>query len=96
MNINDIVAAYIAAKEEENTAKKRADALRAAILEHAGKDSAFETDDYIVTIKTTISTILDTKALYKDFPDMKEVYGRPSAKTSVIPTEKPESMRKTA
>lgn len=96
MNINDIITAYIAAKEEENTAKKRADALRAAILEHAGTDPVFETADYIVTIKTQVSTVLDTKALYKDFPDMKKVYGRPSVKTSVIPTEKSESMRKTA
>ena len=96
MNINEVIAAYIAAKEEENAAKQRADALRALILDHAGKDSAFETDDYIVTIKTTVSTVLDTKTLYKDFPDMKEAYGRPSVKTSIVPTEKPESMRKTA
>lgn len=96
MTINQIVSAYIEAKAAESEAKKKADALKALILEHAGTDPVFETADYIVTIKTQVSTVLDTKALYKDFPDMKTEYGRPSIKTTITPAEKPEAMRKTA
>ena len=40
------------------------------------------------------STILDTQRLYKDFPDMKEVYGKSSVKESIKIFEK--SAEKTA
>ena len=96
MSINEIISAYIEAKEAESKAKKTAASLKALILDHAGGNDAIETDKYIVAIKKTVSTVLDTKALYKDFPDIKNDYGRPSEKTDVIPTARPQTLQKTA
>lgn len=96
MTINETIAAYIEAKEAEAKAKKTADAMKALIMQYAGNNDVFETTDYIVSIKTTVSSRLDTKALYKDFPDIKDVYNRPTESKSIIPTAKPETLQKTA
>lgn len=96
MSINETISAYIEAKEAEAKAKKTVDAMKALIMQYAGNNDVFETTDYIVSIKTTISSRLDTKALYKDFPDVKDVYNRPTESKTIIPTAKPETMQKTA
>lgn len=83
MDINTIVAEYIAAKEAERDAKKRAEAMKKAILQHAGDAETFTTDLYNVIIKRTASERLDTDALYKDFPDIKNVYGKITTSTSI-------------
>ena len=83
MSINEIIASYNAAKEEERAAKRRADAMKALILEHAKGAELFTTDVYTVVIKTSTSTRLDTAALYKDFPDIKETYGKTSTSKTV-------------
>ena len=83
MDINTIVADYIRAKEEENSAKKRAAALKDLILNHAGNAEIFTTDVYTVFIKTTTSSRLDTAALYKDFPDIKKEYGKETTSKTV-------------
>ena len=74
MDINSLIADYIAAKEQETAAKKRADEMKKIIMQHAGNADNFVTDKYTVIIKTTTSKRLDTSALYKDFPDIKDVY----------------------
>ena len=76
MNINEIIAEYLKAKQDELTAKKRGSALKELILNHAKDADNFTTDVYTVIIKTTTSSRLDTAALYKDFPDIKETYGK--------------------
>lgn len=88
MDINSIVAEYIAAKEAEREAKKRADAMKKTILQHAGDAETFTTDDYTVIIKTTASERLNTAALYKDFPDIKDTYGKITTSKTVdaVPT----------
>ena len=86
-NINGIIAEYIAVKAEAATLAKREKALKSALLEAAGSRDFFETDRFAVTVKTSVSFRLDTDALYKDFPDIKETYGKTSVSRSVIPAE---------
>ena len=83
MSINDIIANYLQAKQAEADAKKRAAAMKELILQHAGNADNFTTDVYTVIIKTTVSTRLDTATLYKDFPDIKETYGKTTTSKSV-------------
>lgn len=83
MDINTIITNYLQAKQAEADAKKRAAALKELILQHAGDNDNFVTDTYTVIIKTTSSTRLDTAALYKDFPDIKETYGKTTTSKTV-------------
>lgn len=76
MDINTIIAEYLKAKQDELTAKKRAAAMKELILNHAKGADNFKTDIYTVIVKTTTASRLDTTALYKDFPDIKETYGK--------------------
>lgn len=83
MNINTIISDYLQAKQQEAEAKKRAAALKDLILQHAGDADNFTTDEFTVIIKKSVSVRLDTDALYKDFPDIKDTYGRESVSRSV-------------
>ena len=83
MTINETISSYLAAKAAETVARKQADAMKKLILDHAGSADHFTTDAFTVVIKTTISSRLDTAALYKDFPDVKSVYGRETVSRSV-------------
>ena len=76
MTINEIISAYLNAKEAEREAKKQADAMKDLIMSTMGSAPLFETDVYSVFAKQTESTRLDTKTLYKDFPDIKKDYGK--------------------
>lgn len=84
MDINTIVSEYIRATAAETAAKKRVAELKTALIDYARGAASFDTSDYTVIIKTTTSCRLDTKALYKDFPDIKDVYNRPTTSTSII------------
>ena len=83
MNINDIITSYMQAKQAEADAKKRAAAMKELILQHAGDADNFTTDVYTVIVKTTTSSRLDTAALYKDFPDIKDTYGKTTTSKTV-------------
>lgn len=83
MNINDIITSYMQAKQAEADAKKRAAAMKELILQHAGNADNFTTDVYTVIVKTTTSSRLDTSALYKDFPDIKDTYGKTTTSKTV-------------
>lgn len=83
MDINSIIAAYMAAKQQESDAKKRAAELKTMIVNHAAGKGTFTTSDYNVIIKTTTSSRLDTESLYRDFPDIKKDYGKTTTSTSV-------------
>lgn len=88
MKANEIIYAYMAAQEEMRTAKKKADEMKELILSMIGTAPVFETDLYCVIPKRTEKTTIDTKALYKDFPDIKEEYGKPSVSVSLSIAEK--------
>lgn len=96
MSKNEILAAYIAATEAEKAAKKQAEAMKNLILEFMGSAAALETDLYSVIIKETETVRLDTKALYKDFPDIKKDYGKTSISRSVTIAARSAATTKTA
>ena len=82
-NIENIIAAYLEAKQEENDAKKRKDALAALILAHAGiteptQAGYFETDGFRVDISPRKREDIDRKKLQVDFPDIMAEYGKTS------------------
>lgn len=83
MSINEIITCYLDAKQAETAAKKRAAAMKELILQHAGDADNFTTDVYTVIIKASTSTRLDTVALYKDFPDIKDTYGKTTTSKTV-------------
>lgn len=83
MDINTIITNYLQAKQAEAEAKKRGSALKELILNHAKGADNFTTDVYTVIIKTSSSTRLDTATLYKDFPDIKETYGKVTTSKTV-------------
>ena len=83
-NINSIVSEFVALTEMEKQTKKRIDELKAIIFDHAGDSDSFTTEGYTIVIKQTESIRLDTKALYKDFPDIKNTYGKTSISKSIV------------
>lgn len=88
MTINEIISAYLSAREAEREAKKQADAMKDLIMSAMGSASLFETDVYSVFAKQTESIRLDTKTLYKDFPDIKKDYGKTVTSVSLDIAEK--------
>lgn len=86
MTINEMIQNYLKAKEEEARAKKEKETLKAQILDFC-KSENFSTDIFTVIVKVTSSVRLDTKALYKDFPDLKNVYGKESTSKELVITE---------
>ena len=96
MNINDVITEYLHEKQIAADAKKRADALKAMIINHAGAADNFKTDVYTVVIKTTTSNRLDTEALYRDFPDIKEVYSHPTTSKTITAVVTADAEGKTA
>jgi len=96
MDINTIIATYLQAKEAESAAKKQAAAMKELILQRAGDADNFTTDVYTVIIKTTASTRLDTSALYKDFPDIKDTYGKTTTSKTVDAVVTADAKKKSA
>ena len=90
MNINSIISELIETGETVKTLEKRAKELKEQIFTFAGNSDSFETDLYTVIIKATESIRLDTKALYNDFPDIKQTYGKTIVSRSIIPAAKQE------
>lgn len=87
-NINEIVARFETVRAMKAAAEKEEKQLRAELLRYAAGRSVFETEGFTVMIKTTSRVTLDTAALYKDFPDMRDVYGRTSTTTTVTTAAK--------
>ena len=83
MNINKMIKEYKTITDNMSAEKKTADMLKKQIMEYAKNNDCFMTDEYTVIIKTTESTRLDTTALYKDFPDIKETYGKTTVSKSL-------------
>ena len=96
MDINTIISEYIKAKEEKAAAEKREKAYKALLIDHANGRDNFSTDIFTVIVKTSSSVRLDTAALYKDFPDMKTVYGKETTSTTVTAVYTDNAEQKTA
>lgn len=103
MDINERIAAYIAAKAEQaaaektaRDAKKRADMAADDILRHAAGRPSFDTDAYTVGIARSVAIVLDTDKLYRDFKDIKNLdqYGKesPRVKINAIPRQQEDTM----
>ena len=86
--IDEIIRRYNDAKAAEAAAKKEAAALKDLIIEFAKGRKTFDTDLYNVIIKETVTTRLDSAALYKDFPDIKKEYGKESVSVSIAAAPK--------
>lgn len=83
MSINEMIKEYKAIMDNMSAEKKTADVLKKSIMEYAKNNDCFVTDEYTVIIKTSESIRLDTTALYKDFPDIKETYGKTTVSRSL-------------
>lgn len=103
MDINERIAAYIAAKAEQaaaekaaRDAKKRADMAADDILRHAAGRPSFDTDAYTVGIARSVAIVLDTDKLYRDFKDIKNLdqYGKesPRVKINAIPRQQEDTL----
>lgn len=88
MEINNIIRAYMETVENRKALEKQEENLKKMIYDFIGENTFAETDCYFLTVKETATTRLDTKTLYKDFPDMKEVYGKTSVSKTLVATEK--------
>jgi len=89
MDINGIIAVYLAAKAAEAAANKaardakaRAEAAAADIIRHAAGRPAFDTDAYTVALSKETRVILDQQKLFDDFPGIKALdqYGKESTR----------------
>ena len=87
MTIKEAIETYNREKTIESEAKKKAEAAKKFILSFMGDNENIVTDAYTVTLKKTSSFRLDTEALYKDFPDIKETYGKTTVSKSLIVQE---------
>ena len=83
MTLNEAIETYTRESAKASAAKKAADAAKKIILAHAGDSDEITTDAWTVYVKRTTSTRLDTDALYRDFPDIKEDYGKTTVSTSL-------------
>lgn len=88
MDINSIISEYNRIKEDRASLEKQEKALREQIILYASDKNMFETDNYTVIIKSSERVTLDTKALYKDFPEMKDVYGKTATVKTLAIAEK--------
>ena len=83
MSLNEAIAAYVENHAIESAAKKKADAAKKIILAACGELDELKTDIWTVYIKRTPSMGLNLEELYKDFPDIKELYPKESIRTSI-------------
>lgn len=95
-NIDIIINNYLKAKEAKRAAEKAEKEAAALIMEYAKNAPQFETDTYSVIIKETPSFRLDTAALYKDFPDIKETYGKTTISRSINAAERASAEKRSA
>jgi len=83
MTLNEAIEIYLTESEKEKASKKAAEAAKAFIKATAGDLDEITTDVWKVYLKRSESFRLDTVALYKDFPDIKETYGKTSVSCSL-------------
>lgn len=85
MTLNEAIETYAREDARAKAAAKAAKAAKEFILSMAGGMDQITTDVWTVYIKTTESLRLDQAALLKDFPDIKETYGKTTLSRSLDP-----------
>jgi hypothetical protein len=85
MTLNEAIETYAREDARAKAAAKAAKAAKEFILAMAGDLDQITTDVWTVYIKTTESLRLDQAALLKDFPDIKETYGKTTLSRSLDP-----------
>lgn len=85
MTLNEAIETYAREDARAKAAAKAAKAAKEFILSMAGGMDQITTDVWTVYIKTTESLRLDQTALLKDFPDIKETYGKTTLSRSLDP-----------
>lgn len=76
-NMNNIIAAYLAAKEAKKAAKKEAEKLAEKIFSAAGDAGVIDTDAYSVIISTRSRESVDVAALRAEFrQELLDMYGK--------------------
>lgn len=83
MTMFEAMTVLMQAEEEKKAAEKRAKAAREYILQVAGDAETLSAGGLQAIIKRTPRDVIDTKRLYADFPDIKEVYGKTTVSRSV-------------
>ena len=96
MTLNEAIETYAREDARAKAAAKAAKAAKEFILAMAGDLDQITTDVWTVYIKTTESLRLDQAALLKDFPDIKETYGRTTLSRSLDPHPVPAAAGRTA
>ena len=94
MSTNEIISAYMQAKQEKTDAEKREKYFRALLIENAAGREFIETETYNVIFRTTESIRIDTDALQADFPTIKKDYPKIVKSVTIIATEKKSSAGK--
>ena len=83
MTLNEAIETYAREDARAKAAAKAAKAAKDFILAAAGDLDQITTDAWTVYVKVTESLRLDQAALLKDFPDIKETYGKTSLARSL-------------
>lgn len=83
MTLNEAIEIYTREDAAAKAAAKAAKAAKEFILAAAGDLDQITTDAWTVYVKASESFRLDTVALYKDFPDIKETYGKTTVSRSL-------------
>jgi len=96
MTLNQAIETYLQQDAAAKTAAKAAKAAKEIILAAAGTLDTITTDIYTVYVKESMSSTLDTRALYKDFPDIKNTYGKTTVSRSIDVHENAAAAVKTA
>jgi len=88
-DINNVIAEYIETSENRKALEKKEKELKKAI-EQFNNNKPFNTDIYSVYFEARKREGLNTKELYKDFPDIKKEYGTITEYYIIHATEKAE------
>lgn len=86
IDINSVISDYLTHTETAKKASAAAKAEKELIMQYLAGADSIETTDYMLIVKTVNSARLDTTALYKDFPDIKNDYGKVTTSRELVIT----------
>lgn len=90
--IETAIAALIMARETKKAAEKQEKSAAEFIKAYAGGRDTFQTENYSVVMDRRTRCGLDTAALYRDFPDIKNEYGTVSEYVVITAARKAEEL----
>jgi len=94
-NINEVVREYMQVHAEKTAAEKREKYLKAVIEGFAAGRKFFETTEYNVILSARSRESIDTKRVYADFPEFKDVYGTTTTYNVITAAEKTDAEKDT-